>query len=309
MGIISRRYIKDFVCRYNKQVGVPYYSSNDFNGFKEEAYSFNNSKGIEIHYFYYYYDNYKEDKLILFLPGIGPGHVSYFAEIETLARRGYKVLTLDYTGCGESKGDYLGSLNMPTLDVMDLLDHLKIDKPIVVVGHSLGAYTSLNIINIRKDIDRAVVISPFIDMKSLLNVFTRSNFITKHLLKYENKINPKYYPIDNIEYLKNTKDKLFIIQSDDDGVIPYSISLKVVESLNNPNLKLLRMSGRKHNPTYLDSSVKYMNEVFGSFELLIKNKVIKTKEDRIDYFKNVSIKKLTEQDEKLYDEIIAFINE
>ena len=309
MGIISRRYIKDFVCRYNKQVGVPYYSSNDFNGFKEEAYSFNNSKGIEIHYFYYYYDNYKEDKLILFLPGIGPGHVSYFAEIETLARRGYKVLTLDYTGCGESKGDYLGSLNMPTLDVMDLLDHLKIDKPIVVVGHSLGAYTSLNIINIRKDIDRAVVISPFIDMKSLLNVFTRSNFITKYLLKYENKINPKYYPIDNIEYLKNTKDKLFIIQSDDDGVIPYSISLKVVESLNNPNLKLLRMSGRKHNPTYLDSSVKYMNEVFGSFELLIKNKVIKTKEDRIDYFKNVSIKKLTEQDEKLYDEIIAFINE
>ena len=309
MGIISRRYIKDFVCRYNKQVGVPYYSPNDFNGFKEEAYSFNNSKGIEIHYFYYYYDNYKEDKLILFLPGIGPGHVSYFAEIETLARRGYKVLTLDYTGCGESKGDYLGSLNMPTLDVMDLLDHLKIDKPIVVVGHSLGAYTSLNIINIRKDIDRAVVISPFIDMKSLLNVFTRSNFITKYLLKYENKINPKYYPIDNIEYLKNTKDKLFIIQSDDDGVIPYSISLKVVESLNNPNLKLLRMSGRKHNPTYLDSSVKYMNEVFGSFELLIKNKVIKTKEDRIDYFKNVSIKKLTEQDEKLYDEIIAFINE
>ena len=309
MGIISRRYIKDFVCRYNKQVGVPYYSPNDFNGFKEEAYSFNNSKGIEIHYFYYYYDNYKEDKLILFLPGIGPGHVSYFAEIETFARRGYKVLTLDYTGCGESKGDYLGSLNMPTLDVMDLLDHLKIDKPIVVVGHSLGAYTSLNIINIRKDIDRAVVISPFIDMKSLLNVFTRSNFITKHLLKYENKINPKYYPIDNIEYLKNTKDKLFIIQSDDDGVIPYSISLKVVESLNNPNLKLLRMSGRKHNPTYLESSVKYMNEVFGSFELLIKNKVIKTKEDRIDYFKNVSIKKLTEQDEKLYDEIIAFINE
>ena len=198
---------------------------------------------------------------------------------------------------------------MPTLDVMDLLDYLKIDKPIVLVGHSLGGYTSLNIINQRKDIDRAVVIAPFIDMKSLLNVFTKSNFITKHLLKYEKKVNTKYYPIDNIKYLKNTKDKLFIIQSDDDGMIPYSISLQVVESLNNPNLKLLRMSGRKHNPTYKDSAVKYMSEVFGSFELLIKNKVIKTKEDRIDYFKNVSIDMLTEQDENLYNQIIAFIEQ
>ena len=309
MGIISRRYIKDFVCRYEKQVGVPYYSVSDFKGLKEEKASFNNSKGTEIHYFYYYYDNYKEDKIILFLPGIGPGHVSYFKEIATFAKRGYKVLTLDYTGCGESKGEYLGSLNMPTRDVVDLLNLLNLQERIYLIGHSLGGYTALNVANIRKDVDTAVIISGFLDMKSLLDTFTKSNFITKHLLKYEKKVNPEYYPINNIEYLKTTKDKLFIIQSDDDGMIPYDISLQVVESLNNPHLKLLHMSGRKHNPTYKDSAVKYMSEVFLSFELLIKNKVIKTNEDRIDYFKNVSIDMLTEQDEDLYDEIIKFIEE
>ena len=72
MGIVSRQYIKNFVCRYDKEVGVPYYSCSDFKGLKQESYTFINSKGTEIHYFYYYYDGYKEDKIVLFCPGIGP---------------------------------------------------------------------------------------------------------------------------------------------------------------------------------------------------------------------------------------------
>ena len=53
MGIISRLYIKKFVCRYDKQVGVPYYSYTDFKGLKQEEYSFTNSKGIELKYFFF----------------------------------------------------------------------------------------------------------------------------------------------------------------------------------------------------------------------------------------------------------------
>ena len=307
MGIISHKYIKDFVCRYDKQVGVPYYSVSDFANLKEEKYTFNNSKGIEIHYFFYYYDNYQEDKVILFLPGIGPGHCSYFAEINTLCQRGYKVLTLDYTGCGESKGKYLGSLNMPTRDVIDLLDLLKLKETIYLIGHSLGGYTALNVVNIREDIDKAVIISGFLDMKSLLDTFTKSNFITKHLLKYEKRINPEYYPINNIDYLKNTKDDIFFIQSIDDGMIPYRISLEVVESIENPNIKTLRLTNRKHNPNYEDDAIEYMNEVFGGYQRVLNNKSIKTDEDRINYFKDVSLERLTKQDEKIYDQIIGFI--
>ena len=83
MGIVSKVYIEKFVCRYDKEIGVPYYTYTDFKGLKQEAYTFNNSKGIEINYFFYYYDNYQEDKIVLFLPGLGPGHASYFREIDT----------------------------------------------------------------------------------------------------------------------------------------------------------------------------------------------------------------------------------
>ena len=109
MGLVSYLYKKHFVCRYDKEIGVPYHKTSDFKGLKEDAFTFVNSKGIALKYYYFYYDNYKEDKIVLFLHGLACGHAAYFAEIDALARRGYKVLTLDYTGCGESQGKCLGS--------------------------------------------------------------------------------------------------------------------------------------------------------------------------------------------------------
>lgn len=309
MGFISHQYKKNFVCRYDKEVGVPYYAYTDFEGFKQEAYSFTNSKGIEIKYFYYYYDNYITDKLILFCHGLGPGHASYLAEIETIAKRGYKVLTLDYTGCGESKGKCLGSLNNPTRDVMELLNLLKIEIPIILIGHSLGGYTALNVINTRDEIKKAVIMSAFLSIRPILNHFVKSDFIIRHLLKYERKTVPEYYPLDNIDYLSKTDNQIFFIQSEDDQMVPFDISLGVVEKIDNPCIQKLRMSGRKHNPNYTDSAVAYMNEVFGNYQLLLKEKKIKTDSDMINYFKDVSLARLVEQDQAIFDKIVAFIEQ
>ena len=137
MGIIARQYLKNFVCRYDKEVGVPYYSASDFKGLHEEVNSFINSNNLKLQYFYYYYDNYKEDKIILFLPGLSAGRCCYMKEIACLAEKGYKVLTLDYQGVGDSEGKNMRSLNQPSRDVNVLLDLLKLYKPIALVGHSL----------------------------------------------------------------------------------------------------------------------------------------------------------------------------
>ena len=308
MGLVSYLYKKEFVCRYDKEVGVPYYRVSDFKGLNEEVFSFINSKGIELKYFFFYYDNYQDDKIVLFLHGLACGHAAYFAEIDALARRGYKVLTLDYTGCGDSKGKCLGSLNTPTRDVNELLDFLKIDKPIVLMGHSLGGYTSLNIISLRDEIKKAVVISGFLTIKSIGDALIKNNFFVKRILAYENKLYPEYKDLNNIDYLNKTTDDIFFIQSDDDGMVPYRIALEVVEQIDNPHIKKLRMSGRKHNPNYTDAAVQYMNEIFGNYYSLIKQKKIKTDAEKIEYFKDVSLAKLVEQDEDLFDQIAKFIN-
>ena len=307
MGIISSFYRKSFVCRYDKEVGIPYYSHTDFEGLNQERFSFINSKGIEIQYFYYYYDNYRKDKVILFCHGIGPGHTAYMAEINELAKRGYKILALDYCGCGESKGKILNSLNEPTRDVNDLLDYLKLDVPVVLVGHSLGGYTALNISNLRKDINKAVVLSGFLSISSLALGILKSKFIVSRILSYERKQEPEYFKLDNINYLKTTDNDIFFIQSSDDGIVSYNIALGLVMDIDNPHIKKLKIENRKHNPNYTDAAIAYMNEVFAKYNTLIKEKKIKTDEDKINYFKDVSLAKLVEQDQDLFNQIAEFI--
>ena len=309
MGIVSKVYIEKFVCRYDKEIGVPYYTYTDFKGLKQEAYTFNNSKGIEIHYFFYYYDNYKEDKIILFLPGLGPGHASYMAEINTLAKRGYKVLTLDYTGCGESKGPYLGSLNTPTRDTIDLLNLLSLDKQLIVMGHSLGGFTALKVAALKKEINKVVVMSPIVTIRPMIFNASKSKFITHFVLKYERKVEKEYDKIDLPKYLGTTEDNILFIQSTDDPMVPYETSLKVAEETHNPHIQTVKFNDRKHNPNYTESAIQYMNEIFGAFTRQLNDKKISNDEERIAYFKDVSIDRLTEQDEALFNRIEEFIKQ
>lgn len=307
MGYISKQYIKNYVCRYNKEVGVPYYSYLDFKGLHQDKGTFVNSKKVDIHYFFYYYDNYKKDKIILFCHGLGPGHTAYLAEIEALAKHGYRVLTLDFTGCDASGGEYLGAMTNPTVDAIDLLNHLSLKEEVVVVGHSMGGYTALNLVHMRDDIHKAVIMSGFLSISLMIHSAVRQKFIANRICKYERKTNKEIYDLDNVAYLKTTKDQIFFIQSDDDQMVPYEIGLKIVESIDKPNIKTLKVINRKHNPNYTDEAINYMNEVFGQYYALINEKKIKTDEDSIAYFKDVSLAKLVEQDPDIIKQIVDFI--
>ena len=98
MGLILDAYKNNLLKRFDKDEAIPYYSHNDFDGLCYEENSFLNSINISISYFYYYRDGFIKDKLVIFLPGIGPGHTAYLKEINELTLMGYKVLTLDYCG-------------------------------------------------------------------------------------------------------------------------------------------------------------------------------------------------------------------
>ena len=151
--------------------------------------------------------------------------------------------------------------------------------------------------------------SGFVSVKKLMKEYMRSSLVANLIQKYELKTVPEYASIDNFNYLKTTNDKLFVIQSEDDTIVPYKAGLKVVEDSMNPLIKTLKVNGRRHNPNYTDEAVKYMTETFREYYMLIKNKKIKTDEEKINYFKNVSKEKLTEQDQKIFRQIINFIEE
>ena len=307
MGIISSIYRKNLLLRYDKDPAIPYYGVTSFNDLKKEDFSFQNSRDANIKYFYYYRDGYQKDKIILFCPGIGPGHTAYLKEINELTLNGYKVLTLDYMGCGASSGSGLYSFNEPTRDVLELLNVLDIKEDIILFGHSLGAFTALNVINKKQVIKKAIIMSGFISLEYEILFLVKNKFATTRIIKYEHKIEPEYFGIDNIKYLKETSDKLFFIHSTDDQMVGFETSFKVVKEMNNPNIELLEMNNKKHNPDYSFEAIEYMTSTFAEYNSLIKNKKLKTVEERIEFFKDKSIDKMTELDADVFRKIIDFI--
>ena len=175
------------------------------------------------------------------------------------------------------------------------------------MGHSMGGYTVLNLASLRKDITKVVALSPFLSIPTGINAILKNKFIASRILAYERKVEPELYKNDVIGYLKETTDNILFIQSTDDQMVPPSISIDIVESINNPHIEIVKYTNRKHNPNYTDAAIEYMNNVFGTYNYLIKTKEIKTDEQKINYFKDVSLAKLVEQDEKLFDKIKDFI--
>lgn len=320
MGIALKMYKQGFIQRFDKDGIIPYLSNEDFEGLNFFKGTFKNSIGLNISYFAYYYDNYKKDKYVLFCPGIGPGHTQYTREIEKLASCGYFVLTLDYTGCSESEGESLLSVNAPTRDVNDLLcltkngklenfSFLK-DMEIVVVGHSLGAYTALNTINIQPFIKKAVIISGFIDviseMKGLSHIYL--SILFSDVKRYERKTNKEYSNIKNMKYLKETNDDILFIHSMDDSLVPYKTSTyRVYKKYKDKKFEFVIVNGKDHNPNYELDSLKYMKETFSELNSLVNSGKIKTIEEKQAFMSNKDIWKMTNQDEDIFKKIIDFI--
>lgn len=316
MGIVVSIYKKKFLQRYDPEEGIPYYSGADFPGLECGGGSFRNSAGAEIRYFTYQYGNAgnagngrdgSPAPLILFCPGMGPGHAAYLAEIETLCRAGHRVLTLDYTGCGRSGGERMDSVNAPVRDVMELLALLKPQEEVIPVGHSLGGYTALTVANLTPGITRAVIISGFVSIADEMTGFVRYRFLANRVARYEKKLIPEYGAADNRAYLAGTKDRILWIHSTDDPMVNYRHNAGQVLALGNPNVRVITAENKRHNPQYAAEALEKMNAWIGEFGRLVKEGQLKTPEEKKAFFADKPIGEMTKQDPAVYDEILKFI--
>jgi pimeloyl-ACP methyl ester carboxylesterase len=86
--------------------------------------------------------------LIVFLPGYMSDMMGSKAEAlaEWAVARGQAYLRFDYSGCGESGGDFLaGSITRWTDDARAIIDHLAPGAPVVLVGSSMGGWIALRL--------------------------------------------------------------------------------------------------------------------------------------------------------------------
>jgi len=160
--------------------------------------------------------------LILFLHGNAQNISTHSSAVHWLTKHQFDVFIFDYRGYGLSEGT--PQLSMIMQDISKAIqysnDHLSIDKPLFVIGQSLGA--SMGIYSIAKypdGIDGAIFISPFSDYRDIAQHALAGNKLTwafQWPLSFT--INNDYRPLSYIQQLP--KIPLLYLYSEDDQVIP-----------------------------------------------------------------------------------------
>lgn len=287
-----------------------YKDVSDFPGLFVEKYFFNSFSGDKIFGFCYYYKNSK--KIIVFTHGMGAGHKAYLNEIELFCKKGYKVYTFDIKGCGESEGNSIGSLYESLADLDAFLKYYKtINKEkVIVVGHSWGAFASLNILPLHEEIiEKSIIISGFINLKQLIKSYTKFLYPIFYpaIFSYENHLFPQYSKIDIIKYLNNSKIPLLFIHSKNDNMVLFSYSIKFLQKkVKRTNLSFIILNNRKHNPYLTDRAFEYYDKIFTCYR---KNKKKFTSLDsKKNYFSKVDFHLMMEDDLKLFDNIFSFLD-
>ena len=288
-------------------LGIVRMSAADFPTLAHEDGDFRNARGRRVAYHVYSVPGRTHGGTVLFLPGVGPGHIDYLSEIDALCRHGMRVLTVDYSGTRCADGEGLDGVYGPAADVLELIARLPEEEPLRLVGHSLGGFTGLCVLAHTPRIRRAVLLAPFVSYAWYLSRFDGQD--TAAFEAYERAVYPELSGTDTVGYLAATDADILLIQSTDDHMIPFDCAVgRVMREIENPHLTFEVKEGRKHNPNYCDAVLADAGRMFALAGAKIAAGELNTPEKRRAFFAGYTMKDLTRQDEEMADRIAAFLN-
>lgn len=173
-------------------------------------------------------DNPRKDSIII-VPGFRCTKEDYKRESNLFCKNGFRTLTLDLRGRGESDGIFEEiTLDDSISDVNAAIDFLKTD--VGVYGESYGGFVAINACE-NSRIKSIVLISPVVDIKTIHGGKAYRNAITKGVFEYDThwkgiidvfskkfvESAARYNSYDNI---KKTKSPILIFHGEKDDVVP-----------------------------------------------------------------------------------------
>lgn len=314
MGILRKMY-KQSIVRYDELPYLKYLTAKDCPGLKYEPYSFMSEEN-KLNGFFYHYDKYKEDIIVIFCHGIGGGHLSYMKEIDRIAQRGYMVLGYDNTGCCTSEGKSIKALTHSLTDLDYAIRSLKEndkykDKKIYVVGHSWGGYAASNIYNYH-DVDKIVAVSPFISARQEFKGILHNPllfFLANPLMRLEREANKDYADSSAIDALNKVNAVGLIIHSTNDPTVDYKLNTGLLQKkCTNKNISFVTFDNKYHHPQYTEEAVLYFNKTFDGFSKLLRQKKLQTLQEKKEYFKDVDWNKIIEPDDEFWKIVYEFLD-
>lgn len=309
---------KDILYRRSDEDGsIFYFSAADFEGLQQQGFRFPSSNGHMLQGYFYFYENYIPDRLIIFEHGIGSGHRGYMKEIERLARHGYRVFAYDHTGCMESGGKDIGCVAQSLKDLNDAINNLQQtpeyqNLSISVVGHSWGGFSTMNICALHPEVKHQVALAGFISVHNMVKQIF-SGFLSpffKKIYAAERIACGKFADFNAAESLKKSKAKGLIIQSEDDKTVKCAFSFDILqkELEGYDNIRFLKLNNKSHNPNYTAAAAAYKDEFFTAYQNAVKKKLLLTEQQKLDFKNQWDWNRMTEQDEAIWEQIFSCLD-
>ena len=293
---------------------VFYFSASDFPGLQQESYVFTAAAGHTLQGYLYQYENAMTDRLLVFDHGFGGGHRAYMKEIEMLCRQGYCVFAYDHTGCMESGGDSPNGFSQSLCDLNDCICAIKADARFAgcrlsVMGHSWGAFSTMNITALHPEITHIVAMCGFISAEEIIATFLAGPLkgYRKAVAELEKQSNPYFSQFNAIASLSATNANALLIYSDNDQLCRRVHYDKLKAALEKKaNIRFLFVQNKGHNPNYTEEAVQYLTVFSKQRNAITRNKKA-TATDKEKFVASFDWNKMTEQDPAVWDVIIRHL--
>lgn len=287
-----------------------YFTVDDFPGLNETPYEFKSFKGVTLRGNFYYYDNYRENHIVVFDHGMGAGYTAYFREIELLAKHGYMVYSYDHTGCMNSDGEHSEGFLTSLADLDSCITTLKEDYPgckISVIGHSWGGFSTSNIVAFHPDIAHVISFAPFNSLSSILHQTFHGlmGFMYKHAYNLEASYNPEYADCSAVEALGNYPGYALIVHSKDDNVLNVKYHFNEIKKAleTRDNIEFLLVDKKLHNPNYTTNAVSLLQEFIKEKTKVAKKYKTLTEEEHNMFINSFDWWSITEQDLDVWERV------
>ena len=222
---------------YNQTFGMRYeerryesYRLENFEGLKVQECKIISNKGQRLAGYKYSRQGHNPKALLVLVHGLCGGHWNYMDICNHFVKKDYAVFAYDATGNGASEGSKIGGFAQGLADLDYVLNYVKEvpeykGLPVVLMGHSWGAFCVGNILNFHPDVKAVVAVSGFDTSACLLKQYTEVNIgkaatiLMPYICLYERLVWGKYAGTSACAGFANSNAKVMIIHSSDDPTV------------------------------------------------------------------------------------------
>ena len=211
--------------------------------------------------------------VILMVNGIGAGADAHLAEVLYFLDHGWSVVTWDATGVGQSEGRGLLGLQQIRLDLEAYLSSPEAqseDLPVVVYGHSAGAYAAANSLESGYPIRAAVCVCGFDSPVSVMFRHARDRFGILADLQYPFLLLECFFLFGGdaddsaAAAIGRSQTPVLLVEGSSDDYVPHELAISShIDGSSNPNVSVLTVDSawrNEHNTPWLsEASAQYVS--------------------------------------------------